>query len=514
MAGQNSSEQLAKLKSAMADLQQMNGGATRSGSSKAMNSAAVNGKTQAGEQAEVKEKVMGEGTYLKVDKDEMTAWLYLTPPDKTPEYRKHDLIDYLTRKGVIKGLHQSNLSAMVKKKVYNREIVVARGIPAKQGKDGYFEYLFTPEEYNAPKIMEDGSVDYSHMSALQNVKAGDKVAVYHRAESGVDGTTVLGNSIKAKMSRDLPPLHGIGVIRENEFYYAKTDGKIEAKNGRIDIQDVHEVFDDVTMIVGKVDFLGDIIIHGNVEDGVVIRAGRNIEIYGTTAAAALYAGGDVVLSRGISGGHKAKIVAQGNVFADFIEHAEVDAGGTVQANTILNSNVYSQEKVIVMGKKGSIIGGYTHALKGMEASNTSNEVEVKTILHCGYDAASYDRLVDVKRKEQELKGRTEEVTDSLSALIREKRVLGPRVSEETELKISILSKEKDELLLDLDKVKQEKQELEEIIEQGNNAEIKIDGNVYRGTIIGVNTDQTIVDKDTRFMRYKMKKGVIESSVIV
>lgn len=514
MAEQNSLEQLDKLKTAMANLQQMNGGTTHSNLPRGMNQAAAKKSAQAGEQAEVKEKVMGEGTYLKVDKDEMTAWLYLTPPDKTPGYRKQDLIDYLTRKGVIKGLHQSNLSAMVKKKVYNREIVVARGTSPKQGKNGYFEYLFTPEEYSAPKIRDDGSVDYSHMSTLQNVKAGDKVAVYHRAEPGIDGSTVLGNVVKAQMSRDLPPLHGIGVIRENEIYYAKNDGKIEAKNGRIDIQDVHEIFDDVTMIIGKVDFLGDIIIHGNVEDGVVIRAGRNIEIYGTTAAAALYAGGDVILSRGISGGYKAKIDAQGNVFADFIEHAEVDAGGMVQANTILNSNVYSQEKVIVTGKKGSIIGGYTHALKGVEASNTSNEVEVKTILHCGYDAASYDQLVDVKRKEQELRVKIEELADSLSVMMREKRVLGPRVSEETELKISKLSKEKDNLLLDLDKVEQEKAELEEIIEQGKSAEIKIDGKVYRGTIIGVNTDQTVVDRDTRFMRYKMKKGVIEGSVIV
>lgn len=514
MAEHNSSEQLAKLKTAMANLQQMNGGTARSNLPKGTNSAAANKSTQAGEQAEVKEKVMGEGTYLKVDKNEMTAWLYLTPPDKTPEYRKQDLIDYLNRKGVVKGLHQSNLSAMVKKKVYNREIVVARGIPAKQGKNGYFEYLFTPEEYSAPKIREDGSVDYSNMSGLQNVKAGDKVAIYHRAEPGIDGSTVLGNVIKAQKSRDLPPIHGVGVVRENDVYYAKKDGKIEAKKGRIDIQDVHEIFDDVTMIIGKVDFVGDIIIHGNVEEGVVIRAGRNIEIYGTTGAAALYAGGDVILSRGISGGHKAKIDAKGNVFADFIEHAEVDAGGTVQANTILNSNVYSQEKVTVMGKKGAIIGGYVHALQGVEASNSSNDVEVKTILHCGYDAASYDRLVDVKRKEQELQGKIEELEGELSVLTREKRVLGPRVSEETELKISELDKEKDELLQKLEKVEQEKTELEEIIEQGENAEIKIDGNVYRGTIICVNTEQIIVDQDTRFMRYKMKKGVIESSVIV
>ena len=108
---------------------------------------------------------LARGTRLRVEKDGMTAWLYLAPPDNGQTYTKNELITYLERNGVITGYHSSNLSAMIKKKVYEREILVAKGKEVQKGKDGWFEYLFTPEEYGVPKIREDGTVDYTSMSA-------------------------------------------------------------------------------------------------------------------------------------------------------------------------------------------------------------------------------------------------------------------------------------------------------------------------------------------------------------
>ena len=130
---------------------------------------------------------LAKGTYLRVDEDEMAAWLYLAPPDRGQIYSKNELITYLERSGVVRGYHSSNLSAMVKKQVYDREVLVAKGARIVEGQDGYFEYLFSPEEYGVPKIREDGTVDYTNVSALQNVKKGDKVAVYHYAVQGTDG---------------------------------------------------------------------------------------------------------------------------------------------------------------------------------------------------------------------------------------------------------------------------------------------------------------------------------------
>lgn len=83
------------------------------------------------------------------------------------------------------------------------------------------------------------------------------------------------------------------------------------KNGKIDIQALHEINGDVTLITGKVEFFGDVVITGGVESGVIIRAGRNIEIKGNVEAVSLFAGGDIILGRGIQGAQRAKIIARG-----------------------------------------------------------------------------------------------------------------------------------------------------------------------------------------------------------
>ena len=501
MSTQFSSEQLDRLKSAMEKLKSI-------GEPEA---AAVSEEEQV---VEEEDSVLSKGTYLKVDEDEMAAWLYLTPPQDGEAYKKNDLIDYLERHGVVEGLHQSNLSAMIKKKVYNREILVAKGREIQEGQDGYFEYLFSPEEYGTPKIREDGSVDYTNINALQNVKAGEKVAIYHKAVQAVDGCTVLGNVLKGKLYRDLPPMRGRGIRREEEAYYAQNDGKIEVKDGRVDIQNVHEISGDVDMIIGKVEFFGDIVIYGNVEEGVVIRAGRNIEIHGSTSLANLYAGGDIILSRGIQGGNKSKVSARGNVFADFIEHTTVEAGGMVQANIIMNSNVSAKDKVIATGKKGTIIGGYVHAVKGVEAVCIGNDVELRTIIHCGYEAQTHERMIEVRKKEADIKEKISDLVESMSEALREKRMRGANTSEATEKKLVEWNKLKDQYFAELDKVEADKNNLEEIVEESKGSQIKIDGNIFRGVVICINAEQMFIERNTCYMKYIADKGVIEGSVIV
>ncbi len=525
-----SSEQLDKLKAAMARVKGKNAQAAQPAAQQppAAQQAAVQ-RQQAAEAGAAQdtapestvavetkalpvESNLAEGTYLRVEEDEMAAWLYLAPPDEGQTYTRRDLENYLELQGVVKGYHSSNLSAMIKKKVYDREILVARGAQSKPGTDGWFEYLFSPEEHCGPRVNEDGSVDYSSMSALQNVHKGDKVAIYHYAVQGENGYTVTGGEMKADPVRDLPPMRGKGITRENGTYYAQSDGKIEVKDGKIDIQNVHEIMGDVDAIIGKIEFFGDIIINGNVEGGIVIRAGRNIEIHGTTGAATLFAGGDVMLTRGIQGG--GKISARGNVFAEFIENTTVDAGGLVQCNVILNAKVNARDKVITTGKRGAIIGGYTHALKSIEAMTAGNDVELKTVLHCGYEPESFDKLLEARRKETEIKERLSKLVDTMTEALREKRMRGASTAKNTEASLLEWNRLKDEYFAELDKVGKEREELETTMEEGRDSYIKVDGNIYRNVVISVNAEQMTLDRNTCFMKYAAEKGVIEGTVIV
>ncbi len=457
------------------------------------------------------------GSYVRIEPDNMIAWLYLLPPVTEGEkFTKEDIMEFLQKNGVVRGFHTSNIAAVAKKEVYNREIKVALGRDAVEGIDGYYEYKFAPTVNRAPAVREDGSVDYTSMSTLQNVRKGDVVAVYHHAVQGEAGYNVRGAETRAKPAKELPPLRGKGISHEpdSDIYIAVQEGKIEIKDNKIDIKSTHEVHDDVDLVTGKIEFFGDIEISGNVSAGVMIRAGRNIVIKGTVESANLYAGGDIVLERGIQGGKKAKVSARGSVFADFIEHAEVTARGDVCANIILNSKVSAEGIVKATGKKGVIMGGYTHGLMGVEAGVLGNDAEIKTSVHAGYEQEVYEKFIGMAAREEAAQLELKKTVDVMSELLRKKRLRASTMTEGEENRLAELNRKKDECFAVLDDINQEKEILSAQIEKGKDAKIITEGSVHRGVVIGVADCKYIVERDTSFMQYSYLGGMVEATVRV
>lgn len=456
------------------------------------------------------------GSYVKISEDDMCAWLYLMPPGTGKEnYTMEELTEFLQKNGVMEGYHHSNLAAMIKKKVYEREIVVARGQAAIEGNDGYFEYKFDPEQYRTPRVLANGRVDYTNMSTLQNVRKGDVVAVYHHAKIGQDGYDIKGRPLQAAKVKEIPPLKGQSVYTEEnpDIYLAQKDGKIEFKNGRIDIQNVHEINGDVTLITGKIEFFGDIVVNGNVEAGVVIRAGRNIEIKGTVEAVNLFAGGDIILSRGIQGAQRAKVSARGNIYADFIEHTVVMAGGNVQANTILNSRISADGNVLLTGKKGAIIGGYTHALLGISATEIGNDVEVRTVVHAGCEKETYLKLQNSRTSENAVLDEIRELSEQVTDIVRKKKAMGSGHSEVLDKKSKDIEGRLMKLKNELKEIRKDILRMEALLAKGQGAQIEVSGNICRGTVVGLGQAQMPVEHSTCFMKYYQQRGMIESSVL-
>ncbi len=456
------------------------------------------------------------GSYVKISKDNMTAWLYLTDPGIEREnYTMDELMDFLRQNEVTTGYHHSNLAAMIKKRVYKREIVVAMGQEAIEGNNGYYEYKFDMNQRKAPKVLDNGRVDYTNMSSLQNVHEGDVVAIYHHAKEGKDGYDVKGRIQQVKGVKEIPPLAGKAICQSGEnpdVYIALQDGKIGMKNGKIDIQALHEINGDVTLITGKVEFFGDVVITGGVESGVVIRAGRNIEIKGNVEAVSLFAGGDIILGRGIQGGQRSKIIARGNIYADFLEHTVAVAGGDVQANTILNSRVSADGKITLTGKKGAVIGGYNHAMMGITATEIGNVAEIRTVVHVGCEKEVYQKVQKLRIAEASQEEALSEVKEDFLELIQRKKKAG-KLSDALEIKLQTLESKYNAGRSELEATRKELRKLEDLIATGQGSEILVNGNVYRGTVVCLAQAQMPIEKDTCFMKYYQQRGMIESSVI-
>lgn len=456
------------------------------------------------------------GSQVRIAEDAMTAWLCLKAPASQEEYTREEIIGFLESQGIVQGFHQSNIAAMAKKHIYDREVKVAAGLQPVDGADGYYEYFFTPIDHKTPAVLPDGSVDYSSMSMLQNVKKGEKVALYHEPIQGSEGYTVRGTVLRPKPAKAASPLRGRNIERLEDgiTYVSQKDGKIELVDERVDVQETHEIHEDVTLITKRVEFLGDVTIYGNVESGVTIRAGRNIVVTGTVESAEFYAGGDIILERGITGGMRAKITARGSVFADFIENAWVKAGENVQANTILNSTVSADGKVILTGSKGFLLGGYTHGLLGVDLVNVGNDKEIKTIVHAGYEEKTYDAYLATFQKEKEVQQKLDRITQDIKEFQRFKRVTVPKPGSADEVRLRELFGQQEACSTELEKISQERDAIFQDVQKGKGAVIKVKGNVYRGVIICLETSQYAIENNTCFMKYEVSGGAVMGSVII
>lgn len=461
-------------------------------------------------------KSLSDRVRIRVSEDEMTAWITLSPPgEQELPYTVPAVLTYLQEQGIRYGVQEERIQTILEAGIYETEVEIAKGTVMEEGKDGYYEYKFSPESHKAPKILENGSVDYTSMHMLQNVSPGDVLAIYHHACQGKEGHKVTGEVLKPAVAKEKRPLRGRNISNQQDpdVYVALIGGKVELRDDRIDIESVHEIQGDVGLLIGKIEFYGDIIINGNVEAGVVLRAGRNVIIRGTAEAVTIFAGGDIVLEHGVQGAQKGKLSARGSVFADFIEHCTVDAGQDVQANALMNSRVSAEGSVLLTGSRGRIIGGYTHGTKGIHAVSIGNMSEMKTVVHSGYETKTYEELMTLTEEEKEITEALNKLVDEMSSIIR-KRQSGQGKNENLAARMFALNKEKNTLFERLDKVRSDLAFTRELVEKGRDSAIVVDGSIYRGVVVCVDNAKMTIERETCFMRYKNNGGVIESSVIV
>ncbi|MBR4758773.1 MAG: DUF342 domain-containing protein [Lachnospiraceae bacterium] len=447
-------------------------------------------------------------TYVRITGDKRQAWLYLAERADGAGYQKDDLLHILADNGVVYGINHSALVTMCKKSVYHREILVAEGDEPVEGSDGYYEFTFDIQSGKAkPVIREDGSVDYQSMKAVNSVEAGALLATYHHAIPGKDGKDVFGNVKTVPLVRELQAADGRGVYRgidDPDKYYAEKSGKVEFAAGKLSIVNVLEFSGDVDQLTGKLEFFGDIHITGNVEAGTLIRAGKSLTIDGVVESADLYAGGDIILKRGIQGNQKAHIAGRGSLYADFIEHSYVKMEGDILANYILSSYISTQGQVKLTGKKASIIGGNIYAMMGVSCNVLGNPKEIKTAVASGISQEMYD---ENERIQQTLK----EVRDKIQQIREEVKAFGNKIT--PELQESYKAKLQDQMTKQKTVLEQQKR-LFEKMELARTSRIQIHEDIHMGSEICIDTNVMKIDKHNYSMEYRNVAGMITGKVMV
>ncbi len=456
-------------------------------------------------------------SYVRITDDKTEAWLYLCAPEEGARYDKTEIIQYLRKNKVVAGINESNVAAMCKKKIYEREVKIAVSEKGEEGCAGHYEFFFETGK-RKPMIRKDGSVDYRSMSLIQNAEEGDLLARYYPAVQGTSGRDVTGGLQKRAFYKELRPLRGKGVSNEKDpnEYYASRNGKIEydEDDNKLSVEEVYEIQGNCDYANNAViDFNGDVVINGNVEAGVVINAGKSLTVEGVVESATITAGGDVCLKRGMQGAGKGSITAGGDVFTEFLEYTTVKTKGNVQANVILNSQVSADQKVTLTGKKGLIAGGSVHGMLGISCITAGNMSELRTGLHVGLKQETMEQHIDVNERYSKVNQELEDTVASMAKIMRVRQQSG-ELSEPLQKHLVELKRRKDEIYTRCMEIKKEANAMESMVLAAREARIRVEGNIYHGVVISIDNHDMVINRDTSFMEYQCQNGIITGTVVV
>lgn len=335
------------------------------------------------EQRPVKETVC-----VELSKDKMLGIISFQEPQNGGEKMSlEEVRQAIKDKGIILGIQEEDLVEVCQAHYYDYKYIIAKGEPAKEGEEGRILLQFDEKALKElkPKEREDGTVDLRDLGAVKNVRKGDVLAVRIPAVPGEPGQNVLGQPVMPQRVKEakLPQGKNTNILEDRLTLVAAIDGKLEYDDYKVCVYPVFVVEGDVDSSVGNIDFVGSVIINGNVHSGFFVKAGGSVEIKGNVEDAMIIAGEDIILGQGIHGTEKSKLIAQGNIITKFIQNANIEAGGKVVSEAILHSTVIAGESIQVDLGKGLIVGGRVAATNKIVASHIGSNMGTLTVLQVG-----------------------------------------------------------------------------------------------------------------------------------
>lgn len=450
---------------------------------------------------------------IDISSDELKATATINPPslggaDITPEQIKQAL----NQQGVVAGISDEKIQALVDKPSYNEPVVVAEAVLPVDGKDAYITYNFeTDRSKIRAKQAANGQVDFKELNLIQNVVEGQPLAQKVLAQQGKAGKTLYGRYLEAKNGRDiqLPLGKNVRVDSDGRTILAAANGQVLLINDKVCVEPIMEV-DGVNIKTGNITFLGTVIVKGAVEDGFNVKASGNIEVSGTVGKCTLESDGDIIVSSGVIGRDEGKIICGGSLWAKFIQNTTVQVEeNVIVTDSIMNSEVSAQKKIILNGKRAQITGGNVFATECVLAKNIGSEGGgTETVVSVGFDPRAKKRLEELLEMQNNNVKLLDDLELNIATLENMKKVRKSLPKEKEESLIN-LNEQKNEILeenvqynAEIEKIQARLRELKNI------GKVYVAGTVYSGVKIYVRDEKDEVRADAKSVTFFYENGFV------
>lgn len=348
---------------------------------------------------------------IHMSADKLSAWLMIFPPvGKGKELDQEMLDGVLKKSGVAFGIDDELIKKLPEHKDrYFALFNIAKGKPAKKGKDGYIIEHFDRVVERKFEVDEHDRVDYASLKFFQSVEEGDVICEAVQPVQGVPGRNVLDQEIAVKEVKAVPLNKGRNteISPDRTKLVAAKAGHVEYVGKAFHVKAVLEIAENVDYSTGNINYMGDVHIHGSVCSGFSVRAAGNVTIDGVVESGSVEAGGDLIVARGIVGSSDSVVRADHNVYAKYLENSIVHARENLQADCIVNSDVYSDGEITVCSGRGIIVGGRIRAAKKVSAKVIGSKSESPTYIYLGgepcveYERQELAEIIEENEKELE-----------------------------------------------------------------------------------------------------------------
>ncbi len=274
---------------------------------------------------------------------------------------------------------------------------------------------------------------------------------------------------------------GTALTEDGTQIVATVDGNLSYSKGCFNVDETLLINGDVSNATGNIDFIGNVIIKGNIFEGFRVASKKDITINGTATKAELNAGGNIHVKIGCI---NCNIQCKGNARIGFCENSKIHCEGNLESSSFIGGEAFAGKSINVIGK-GKIVGGKYTALENIEASTIGNENYIKTYITLGNNAVLSEEREYDQRHIEELEDKFEQLGKIMTTLAEMARAtkLPP---EREQMKVEVM-KSRFQIQGELRRLRVRMAEIDAALERKQNLSVSCQKAFYPGVTIRINS---------------------------
>lgn len=455
--------------------------------------------------------------YLSVtlSDDKGIAYLQFSKRDENFSCTEEDINGFLQQNGIVYGIQRDVVRRLAShpEEYFWSRTPIAIGDEPEHGSDGRVVLNIDLDggDEHRPLEKEDGKVDYKELVRLNNVNKGQLIARRLPPSTGKPGRAVTGEEIPCRPGKEAKFKVGKNVLvdAEETAMYAAMDGLItKTDNGKINVFPVFEVNGDVDYSTGNIDFVGTVVIRGNVLTGFTVRSAGDIRVVGGVEGAELTAGGSIEITGGIIGYNKGSVSAGRNVKVSFIQDGNVVAGeDVIVSQSIMHSTIRAGRDVLCNGTKGLIVGGTIQAGERVVARTIGNTMSTATAIEVGVLPELRNEMTDL-RQQLKLIADNADKTNKALYLLNQLAASGQLPPDKVAMRVK-LNATKQSQAREEAAIRERILEIEKLLEDTVRAKVEVVRTIYGGSKIVIGRYTRFIKDPTERVAFVFRNGDID-----